>query len=451
MAPRKFGTRAVVRALDERPPEDLRWELVEDFGRIRWRTHRGRRGPYLDFRPLGRVYSDRGTSFDSEQDAQRTLTRIRSKIASGRDPKAVLSEYQSKTSKSFRIESRLADWVQRQEERVSAQELSPTYVRELKRYASNNGYFSWWTGKLPSEICFASLEDWIRWLSTLEVRTRQGVSAGKTLNPNTRRKALDAFRTFVRWLHKRGEIENLPAFPTIRTEPYEPTIISIETQQAILEAIPWERRGAFLAAACGVRPGEVRALNIEDVVQEGEHLWLKIRAAMQGPNSVEAAPRTKTRKHGRAPVSEELAKWIYWRIDQVGPQDRLKGAIPLFINPTARNPEKRWLDNPLREEWNRATKRLGLVVKFYEGTKHATATDAIQRGVSLQTVQKALRHGDSRSTERYAKIADHAPLDLLRNPAVVPRLSPMENRSENTNEVDELWRGGRDSNPQLLA
>ena len=86
---------------------------------------------------------------------------------------------------------------------------------------------------------------------------------------------------------------------------------------------------------------------------------------------------------------------------------------------------------------------------MYEGTKHSTATDAIRRGVPLEQIQAALRHADEASTRVYAKLARGGAFDILRNPARVSHLYPAENRPENTSEINNLWRGGRDSNPQL--
>jgi hypothetical protein len=92
-----------------------------------------------------------------------------------------------------------------------------------------------------------------------------------------------------------------------------------------------------------------------------------------------------------------------------------------------------------------------LLAHYDEGTKHSTATDAIRRGVPLEQIQAALRHADAASTRVYAKLARGGAFDILRNPARVSHLYPAGNRPENTSANSGLWRGGRDSNPQLLA
>ena len=69
-------------------------------------------------------------------------------------------------------------------------------------------------------------------------------------------------------------------------------------------------------------------------------------------------------------------------------------------------------------------------------------------------IQRMLRHADSRSTERYAKLGDLALVDVIR-----PRNRPSRSRNVDPmwiepktglatpSESNGIWRGGRDSNP----
>jgi hypothetical protein len=50
-------------------------------------------------------------------------------------------------------------------------------------------YLAFWDGVSIFEVRFGHLEDWLTWLST-----------EKKLSANTRKKVLDAFRVFLRWL-----------------------------------------------------------------------------------------------------------------------------------------------------------------------------------------------------------------------------------------------------------
>jgi len=95
---------------------------------------------------------------------------------------------------------------------------------------------------------------------------------------------------------------------------------------------------------------------------------------------------------------------------------------------------------------------------MYEGTKHSSATAWLARGPSLQMIQRMLRHADSRSTERYAKLGDLALVSVIKprpRRVVDPDVDPMriQGKSGRTtpSEYNEFWRGGRDSNPRSPA
>jgi integrase len=212
-------------------------------------------------------------------------------------------------------------------------------------------------------VKFGHLEDWLTWLGK-----------EKKLSANTRKKVLGAWRVFMRWIRKRGDIDSVPELPEVPVDEYTPTIITVEKQAEVIEAIPWERRGAFMAARLGVRPREIRALNVDDY----DPPWLRIDKAAKGPNANAPIRGTKSRTSRRIRVDDELAEWLNWRMARVKPQDLLQGPVPLFQNPTGRRDRKRWLSNALRLEWNRACERVGIRVKMYEGCKHSTASAAVR-------------------------------------------------------------------------
>jgi hypothetical protein len=136
----------------------------------------------------------------------------------------------------------------------------------------------------------------------------------------------------------------------------------------------------------------------------------------------------------------------------------LRSRIALFPNPTARNHERHWIANALREEWNQAAAMVGVRVRMYEGTMHSSATAWLAQGSSLQMIQRMLRHADSRSTERYAKLGDLALVDVIRprnRPAGARIVDPMwiqpKSGLATPSESNGIWRGGRDSNPRSPA
>ena len=63
---------------------------------------------------------------------------------------------------------------------------------------------------------------------------------------------------------------------------YVPHTLSLESRARVLDAIPWERRGAFLAASwLLMRPREIRAVDLEDY--DPERNTLAVFKAFKGP------------------------------------------------------------------------------------------------------------------------------------------------------------------------
>ncbi len=418
----------------------MRWIVAGELGKIRHRTLRGGDTSfYLDFRPNGRVWSipDPGgcgaIRIRDEVTAARLLESIRAAVAAGRSLDQALAPYLARSAPENMITARVSHWLKHRRAHCKAGDISPTYLRELERYARADGYIPWWKGVSIFEVTYGGLEDWSQSLAD------QGLSG------STRRKVLGAFRTFLTWLRRRGDIDEVPEFPSVPVDEYAPTIISANAQEAILAQIPFDRRGAILAAVrLGIRPGEIRALDVDDY-QEG---WIMLSKAKKGPNDNAPTRGTKNRQCRRLPAPEDLQEWISWRLSRVTPQERLSGPVALFPNPTACNPEKRWIANTLREEWNRAAKAVGIRVKMYEGTKHAFASNAIAAGVDLYRLRDFLGHKDARSTERYARLADVGRLEVLRRTRDLSLACRSGDfRAENPSDDARFWRGGRDSNP----
>ena len=369
----------------------IRWALVGKLGRIR--SRREGREFYLDFRPYGRVWSNRGIRITDGETARRLLEQIRGKVAEGKPILEVLAEFLPQSAKPNLVPIWLERWLDTKRREVEAGDRSPTYVRELKRYARPGGEFAFLAGYSVNEIDYGILEDWSLWL------------ADRGLSAKTRRNVMGGFRSFLGWLHKRGAVREIPEFPLPRAQEHEPRILSIEDQDRILSAIPLAERGIFLALALlGIRPGEGRALDASDF-RDG---WLMIDKATKGPEAGAVIRGTKTGKGKRIPAGEALVGWIESQVDG---STRLQRA-PLFVNPRT---GRRWSHWALRDRWIRAAKSVGIQgVRLYEGTKHTMATDAVRRGVSERALQAFLGHSDARSTRRYARMSDEALVSVLR-------------------------------------
>lgn len=336
------------------------------------------------------------TPLRSRDLAEMVLAAIRSEVAAGASIEQAVAPFLSRPTHATLVTTKLGQWITRERERCAAGDISPTTLREYERYVRTS--FARWAGVHVFSIRYGHLEDWRAELA----------KAG--LSPKSAQNVLGAFRVFLRWLYRRGDLRHVPDFPSVPRGEHAPTIITREQQDEILEAIPWAARGAFLAMAHTLRPGEARAAEVRDF-RDGD---LIVRRAVKGRHPDDEVRDAKERNVRIVGCDERLRAWIDWRLAQLTPAERLKGTGRLFVNPLARDREKRWGHDALAHVWAAACRKAGVEVGLYEGTKHATATDLVRRGEDLDLVRKFLGHRDQRSTQRYAKLADRRVSDAMR-------------------------------------
>ena len=279
----------------------IRFELVGKLGRIR--SRRGGREFFLDFRPYGRVWSNRGIRITDEATAHRLLEQIRGKVAEDRPLEEVLAGYLPAQAKPNLVPVWIEKWLDVKRRETAAGDRSPTYLRELERYGRRGGHFSWWQNRSIHEIEFGTLEDWSHWL------------ADRGLSPKTRHNVIAAFRSFVGWLKRRRQLRELPEFPWPKVPEHDPRVLTLETQDAILDAIPEADRGIFLVLArMGLRPGEAVALQAADY-QDG---WLHVTRALKGRRLSDPIRAPKNNRGKRLPVDPELQVWIEKHVRRSG-------------------------------------------------------------------------------------------------------------------------------------
>jgi integrase len=66
-----------------------------------------------------------------------------------------------------------------------------------------------------------------------------------------------------------------------------------------------------------------------------------------------------------------------------------------------------------RKLWNRLTSETGVNISFYQGTRHSSATEAVNR-VGMDRVQEFLGHTRPTMTRRYAKMSVNGLKSVLR-------------------------------------
>jgi integrase len=95
---------------------------------------------------------------------------------------------------------------------------------------------------------------------------------------------------------------------------------------------------------------------------------------------------TKTKNSGLIPLDPEFKK-IYLKMDKGFPEEFV------FKKQNGRGKGKPFSESYLRKMWNQARGTTGVEkITLYEGTSHSLASQAINKGVPISTIQKFLRH-----------------------------------------------------------
>ena len=373
--------------------------MLERIGVVRKKT-KGRW--YIDLRPhgFGKLYSDRGEPLRTKAEAQRLLSQIHGKMRKGRTLESVVDEFYPDRGKRHLVRSHALAWLAEKESMVLSGERSGGYTRGLRSYLKPGGYFDYWDGVSIYEITTKQIRNW----PTVLIAER-GISA------RTAHKAVAVLNAVFNWLREDEELGFNPprvVYPKFNRNP--PRVIPPEAQDAVLGAIPEERRGAFLAMALlGIRPNEVIALDVADL----DGPVLRVTKARKGRNSASPIRGLKGGQGKVLPVPPVLREWVE---EWVKPH-RITG--PLFTNPLGRTAEKRWITDSLEDTWNTAAASVGVKINLYNGTKHSCATEILQRAPK-HIVQALLGHADIRSVDNYGRVNTTTLADVIRAPEVIP-------------------------------
>ena len=407
------------------PPADdraARYEMAQRFGRVteersasggvRWRIDCGTIEG-VRVRIAGRpnpIHPTRVIPFPSRAAAELEHEYLRAAILAGATAAEAVAPYHSRQVVSALVESRAARYLNRWRIRVAQGKRSPTSLAELVRYAAPGGYWSWWYGRDIAKLSNRDVTQWQLWLGEQRKRGHRG--HGERIGAKTQKNVCDAFRAFLRSESDDADGQlRVPRFPAIPQAEYAARTLSPDRLLAVLAAIPWARRGAYLAMAFEqLRVSEVVAHDLTD--WDGEELHL--HRGRKG-HQVDAPIReNKTRSaRRRRPWWPELVAWLEWRVAQASPADRLAGhACALFWNPTAENLAKRWGEGLLRRHWRRACSSVGVSIPLQEGTRH-TVISRLAEVLSQAALQQQTRHASGISLAHYTVGARPDPVVMV--------------------------------------
>lgn len=135
-----------------------------------------------------------------------------------------------------------------------------------------------------------------------------------------------------------------------------------------------------------VRPSETRALFWDDLDLKHSKVTIRRHFSLN-----ELRVTTKSRKIKRLPLDSEVKESL----------SRLPRHItsPFVFQKDGRP----YSESYARKLWNRTASQMGIKISFYRGTRHSSATEAVNR-VGMDRVQEFLGHARSTMTRRYAKM-----------------------------------------------
>jgi integrase len=368
---------------------------VENWGQIFERPGKdGQPRYWLDFGRLGKIYSHRGARFESRDQAEALLRTVRI-LAQEVGKSGALDRFAPVASKKRRVGLWLKVWLADFEEKVRAGERAPRTLRDYRRWSERGGHFEFWRNRSILLIGPVASKEWLRWLR------QRGVQGKTAWN------VMAGFHAFLGWLVEIEELDRVPKMIWPKKRKSQAKVIGPQTQRAILEAIPEEARGVYLAMAllC-IRPSEAVAMCSRQLRGDG---WITVDVSRADRTVDSGVKPTKNEEPKTLPLPDELADWIErW----VPKEARLRGEL-LFCNPRTGGG---WSEAALRRQWYAACGKVGASISLYNGTKHSTATELRRQGISLDVIQRLCGHRDARSTEVYAKLADEALVEAIRSP-----------------------------------
>jgi integrase len=313
-----------------------------------------------------------GHILDSYKRAHRLLETIRREIDQGIFS---LSNYLPREIERFRGKVLFPKWY---EVKVS-EGRAPSHIREIERYVRL--YYKPFFGMTDMrKIRAGDIEDFY-------------MNLPAHLAAKTKKNILIELRAFLHWLYKREIISRIPAFPQVDIP--EPSVnpIDRDMQLKILSHVKsWRLRDIIeFLIHHPVRPGEARALQIEDVLLKERHVWIRKTFSMK---------TLKGRKNKNAYVLP-LTPYFLKMMERLC-KNKLPKAF-VFVNKFGNH----FTNESLEDAWNRAKGNAGLghiKTTLYEGTRHSWGTQAVNEGMDLNLIQGAMGHSSSEMTKRYARL-----------------------------------------------
>ncbi|MEU5407443.1 site-specific integrase [Nocardia asteroides] len=361
--------------------------------------------------PATKARPSKSESFDTREEAEAWVERIRSAAARGVDPKmatATLADYGS------------ASW--------------ETAMRGIEAKTVGDAYRPAWArrvvptlGHLPVTMVSAGIVDravmnWIAAGVSKSAVKNSLAALARVLDQAVRDEVIDQNRVKITgWQGQYERIEDELDDPRSLALPDWSTLTTLA--DALVAASSDEFRGwgdVVLFAACTAsRIGEVSGVRVKDIDTD-QWIWNLRRQTSPGPGGM-LDKGTKGKRSRRVPIIEELRPMLANRIR--ARQD--KPDARLFVGPRGGRIQTGVLQKATH--WDEVVTRLGYEHLRRHDLRHTGLTWFADAGVPLHRLQQIAGHTDPRITQRYLHpdiVALQKDGDMLSAHLKMPRRSP---------------------------
>jgi integrase len=244
-------------------------------------------------------------------------------------------------------------------------------------------------------------------LGDIRYDTLMQLKSSIPLSEASKKNIIYTLRNCLTYAYKADRIKQIPPLPKFKTTQKPIKWVSEDRQMNIINAIPESKRPIFLFLKYHMRrPSEACALRWEDYDQINRAFVIR-RSVSAGV----VVAKTKTRSEHVIPCHPHFEPIIK------GMQRSLNGYV--FINPHARNDNKRFDRQSLLRIWQTACKKVGENITMYAGLKHSTCSQYInEKRYSLSELQVITDHKQMHSVKQYASVELERKRELLEGKVV---------------------------------
>jgi len=328
------------------------------------------------------IHSDaRRRGFRSFTEADRILTVIRAECDKNGefDP----TRYISQKLKPLRFSNWSEMWLSKKRLEADKGLRAPSYLKTIRIYIKK--YQSFFGDTDIRDIGTKVLFDFYLSLSGA---------------PHYVKNILDCLKKMLQDALDWEDIGIIPKFPKIDVPDVDMVTIDLDKQDMIITAIPNQMDRAYIlfTAREMIRPSETRALQWEDVDLKHDRVTIRRHFSL---NQIRPATKAKQIKH--LPLDGEVKRAL------IGLPRHISSPFVFWKGRMGKPFSESWA----RKLWKRVSLTLGVDISLYQGTRHSSATEAVNR-VGVDQVQEFLHHTSRAMTKRYAQVNVESKRRVLR-------------------------------------